>query len=103
CIRIFCMREGVSDTSTLSRLNKLVQIGSFQADDAEFIEAAYQSLMLFRLRENLRNLSLGQTPSNYINPNSLSKRQRSVLRESFLAIERLQTFTSSSFRVDGHL
>jgi CBS domain-containing protein len=103
CIRIFCMREGVSDTSTLSRLNKLVQIGSFQADDAEFIEAAYQSLMLFRLRENLRNLSLGQTPSNYINPNLLSKRQRSVLRESFLAIERLQTFTSSSFRVDGHL
>jgi CBS domain-containing protein len=87
----------------LSRLNKLVQIGSFQADDAEFIEAAYQSLMLFRLRENLRNLSLGQTPSNYINPNLLSKRQRSVLRESFLAIERLQTFTSSSFRVDGHL
>ncbi len=103
CIRVFSQRDGIADTSTLSRLNKLVQIGAFQADDAEYIEAAFQSLMLFRLRENLRGLSQGKAPDNYINPNMLSKRQRSVLRESFLAVERLQTFTSSSFHVDGHL
>ena len=103
CIRIFAMREGIFDTSTLARLNKLVSLEAISADDAEYYEAAYQSLMMFRIRGNLQKLSKGLVPDNYLNPNTLSKRQRTVLRESFIAIDRLQTFTGSSFRVEGYL
>ncbi len=103
CIRIFAMREGVADTCTLDRLKKLVDIDAFAADDAEYYEAALQSLIMFRIRENLRRLSMGLVPDNYINPEKLSKRERSVLRESFGAIERLQTATGVAFQVEGHL
>lgn len=103
CIRIFAMREGIPETNTLDRLNKLVQIEALAGDDAEYYEAALQSLMMFRIRENLRKLSLGLIPDNYMNPENLSKRQRSVLRESFLAIDRLQTATAVAFQVEGHL
>ncbi|KUO78839.1 MAG: hypothetical protein APF81_23650 [Desulfosporosinus sp. BRH_c37] len=103
CIRIFAMREGILDTSTLARLNKLVSLEAISADDAEYYEAAYQSLMMFRIRGNLQKLSKGLVPDNYINPSTLSKRQRTVLRESLIAIDRLQTFTGSSFRVEGFL
>ncbi|MHB1651156.1 MAG: DUF294 nucleotidyltransferase-like domain-containing protein [Desulfitobacteriaceae bacterium] len=103
CLRLFALREGITETNTLGRLNKLVQLQVFSSDEAEYFEAAIQSLMLFRVRENLRKLSLGKIPDNYINPNNLSKRQRSVLRESFVAVDRLQTLASTSFQVDGHL
>lgn len=103
CIRIFAMRESIDEVNTLARLNKLVQFETLSADDAEYYEAALQFLMIFRLRENLRKLSLGSTLDNYINPDNLSKRERSVLRESFLAVDRLQTITGVAFQVEGHL
>lgn len=103
CIRIFAMREGVLDTSTLARLSKLVSLEAISADDAEYYEAAYLSLMMFRIQGNLQTLNKGLVPNNYLKPNTLSKRQRTVLRESLIAIDRLQTFTGSSFRVEGYL
>lgn len=103
CIRLFALREGIRETSTLGRLHKLVQLEVFSADEAEYFEAAIQSLMLFRLHENLRKVSLGQVPDNYVNPNMLSKRQRSMLRESFIAVDRLQSLTAASFQVEAHL
>jgi CBS domain-containing protein len=100
CIRIFTLHEGLRENSTWDRLNKLVEVGAFPADEAEYLEASYQSLMLLRLRENLRKLGTGQSPDNCISPETLSKRQRSVLRESFMAIERLQSFTRRNFNLD---
>ncbi len=100
CIRIFSLHEGLRETSTLDRLTKLVRIGAIQADEAEYLEASYQSLMLLRLRENLRKLGMGLSPDNCISPEYLSKRQLSVLKESFMAIERLQNLTRSGFGID---
>ena len=102
-IRLFALREGIRETSTLGRLRKLVELEVFAYDEAEYFEAAIESLMLFRLHENLRKLSLGQLPDNYINPYMLSKRQRSMLRESFVAVDRLQSLTAVSFQVEAHL
>lgn len=102
CIRIFALREGIQETSTLARLNKLVQLQALPFDDAEYFETAFQSLMMFRIRSNLKEISRGQNPNNYINPNTLSKRQQSVLRESFMAVDRLQNLTGASFRVEGY-
>ena len=98
CIRIFAMREGVVEVNTLTRLKKLIQFEAISADDAEYYEAAFQSLMMFRMRENLRKLGLGLVPDNYINPTNLSERERSVMRESFLAVDRLQTVTGLAFQ-----
>ncbi|TLM99248.1 nucleotidyltransferase, partial [bacterium] len=78
------------------------QNGIFPRDDAEFWEAAYETLMNFRTRENLRKASQGLDPDNFINPYKLSKREQNVLREAFLAVSRLQGFTGSYFRVEGY-
>lgn len=97
CIRIFAIRKGLVEVNTLARLKKLVQLEVILSDDAEYYEVAFQSLMMFRMRENLRKLSLGLIPDNYINPSNLSERERSVMRESFLAVDRLQTITGLAF------
>lgn len=102
CIRIFSIRDGITVTNTFERLKALIAKGIMTKDDAEFIEASYETLLTFRNRENLRKISQGLEPDNYINPNSLSKREQAVLRESFQAITRLQNFTGSYFRVEGY-
>ena len=98
CIRIFGMWKSVVEVNTLARLKKLVEYEAISADDAEYYEVAFQSLMMFRMRENLRKLSLGMIPDNYINPTNLSERERSVMRESFVAVDRLQNVTRSAFQ-----
>jgi len=102
CIRIFSVRHGISDTNTFERINELTENEVLPADDAEFIEASYETLLTFRNRENLRKASIGLEPDNYINPYRLSKREQAVLREAFKAVTRLQNFTGSYFRVDGY-
>jgi len=101
CTRIFAIRDGITVTNTFNRISQLTAFGTLPRDDAEFIEAAYETLMTFRNRENLRKASIGLEPDNYINPYNLSKREQAVLREAFKATSRLQSFTGSYFRVEG--
>lgn len=102
CIRVFTYRDRIIETSTLGRLKELTTSGVIPQDDAEFYQAAYESLMMFRIRENLRKASLGQEPDNYINPYNLSKRESMALKEAIQAVNRLQSFTGSVFRVEGY-
>lgn len=101
CLRIFSLREGILETSTLERLKLLTKKEVISKDEAEFIEAAYQSLMMFRIRENIARVEQGLEPNNYINPYKLSKREQSVLKEAFLAVDRLQTFTGNTLAVES--
>jgi CBS domain-containing protein len=101
CIRIFSIRDGISETNTFLRICLLTDNKTLPKDDAEFIEAAYETLLTFRNRENLRKASIGLEPDNYLNPYKLSKREQAVLKEAFQAIDRLQSFTGSYFRVEG--
>lgn len=102
CLRIFAMRDKIQDTTTLGRLRELVRSGVIPPDDAEFYQTAYESLMTFRIRENLRKYSLGLEPDNYINPYVLSKMESLALKEALLAVDRLQSFTGAVFRVEGY-
>jgi CBS domain-containing protein len=101
CLRILAYKENVLETATLERLKILTKKEIISKEDSEFIEFAYQSLMMFRIRENLRKLEQGLEPDNYINPYLLSKREQNVLREAFLAVDRLQNFIGTAFMVDN--
>lgn len=102
CIRVFAFRDRIVETSTLGRLKELIAWEVIPQDDAEFYQAAYESLMMFRIRENLRKASSGQEPDNYINPYNLSKRESMTLKEALQAVDRLQSYTGSVFRVEGY-
>ncbi len=97
CLRIFCLREGIIHTNTFARLEALHKRDVFSADDFESFAAAYEALMMFRIRESLKQLSRGEIPDNYIAPDELSKREKAVLREAFLAADRLQNLTGHAF------
>ncbi len=99
CIRLFALQEGIQETSTFGRLKALRGGTVLKDDDIEFIEAAHENLMMFRIQEAARKMSRGEQPNNYINPYLLSKKEQSLLRESFLAVSRLQHLTEKHFLV----
>jgi len=97
CLRIFSLREGIVETNTFIRLEKLAKKRVLSAEDNELLENAYETLMMLRIRQSIRQLSAGQQPDNYLNPNDLSKRDKSALREALLAADRLQNLTGHAF------
>jgi CBS domain-containing protein len=97
CLRIFCLREGVIQTNTFERLTALHKRDVFSKDDYELYTAAYESLMMFRIKESLKQLGRGEIPDNYIAPDELSKRDKADLREAFIAADRLQNLTGHTF------
>jgi CBS domain-containing protein len=97
CLRVFSLREGIIHTNTFERLDALQKRSVFSIDDAEQFHSAYESLMMFRIQESLRQISQGQQPDNYITPDALSKKEKAILRESFLAADKLQNLTGHTF------
>ncbi len=96
-IRLFSLREGIRETNTFERLDRLKERGIFNPDDAEYIEAAYESLMMFRIRSAAEKMRLGLEPNSYINLEQLSKKEKNLLRESLLMAHRLQSLTAHTF------
>ncbi len=99
CLRVFSLREGIEETSTFLRVKELTEKNVFSCDDSEMVETAFEALMMFRIRESLKKIKQGQPPDNYITPKNMSKRERAILKEAFLAVDRLQNLTSYAFHI----
>ncbi len=97
CIRVFAMRYKITEPSTFGRLDQLVERGGIPRDDAEFIQASFETVMMFRIRQNVVKHRQGLAADNYITPAKLSKREQAVLKDALSVINRLQKLTSSNF------
>jgi CBS domain-containing protein len=97
CIRVFAIREGITATGTLKRLEELANKGVIPREDAEYIDAAYQSLLVLRIKNKLEKLAAGGEPDDYINLAALTKKEYDTLREAFLAASQLQNYTRAHF------
>lgn len=101
CIRLFALREGIKDTNTFERIRKLKERGVFKPDEAEHLEAAYETLMMLRIRDAIRKQKQSIEPNNYISPDELNRKEQSLLKESLLVINRLQLLAAHTFRVQS--
>lgn len=100
CIRIFAVRNGISETNTFRRLAELRKKGALKADEADFVETAFETLLMFRIRENLKKVKRGEKADNYLNPAGLSTQEREILKGAFTAVSRLQKLTGSTFTLE---
>ena len=99
-IRLFALRENFSSsTSTLSRLKFLEGKKIFTALEIENFYFAYETISLFRIKENLSKVKVNLTPTNLINPYHLARKDQLLLKEALIYAQKLQQLTAIAFRV----
>lgn len=99
CIRLFALREGIWETNSFERIKRLKARGVFNQDDAEYIEAAFESLMLFRIKASIDKIRDGSVPDSTLDLGCLDKKERILLKEAMLVVNRLQSLTEHAFHV----
>jgi CBS domain-containing protein len=89
-IRTLALGQKVFDTNTLDRISALVEKESLTPAEADDLRDAFNVIMLIRVRHHVNVLRQGGVPDNYVNPDELSIIQRTMLKEAFKTIDRLQ-------------
>ena len=89
-IRTLALGQKVFDTNTLDRISALVEKESLTPAEADDLRDAFNVIMLIRVRHHVNVLRQGGVPENYVNPDELSIIQRTMLKEAFKTIDRLQ-------------
>ncbi|MCX8204808.1 MAG: DUF294 nucleotidyltransferase-like domain-containing protein [Candidatus Nezhaarchaeota archaeon] len=107
-VKVLSLDQGVEATNTFDRLRALASRGSITQSLEEEASFAYNFLLSLKLREQLRGLQglekidPSSLPSGrFIHIDSLSKPERTLLREAFKTIRKLQTLVN--FRFAGGL
>ena len=96
-VRMFSLDALSEATNTFDRISALRDLS--YADEKLFrdLNEALEFLTLLRLQRQAEQSRDGKPFSNFINPDSLSHLQRSLLKEAFAAVTHAQSLVQSKF------
>jgi signal-transduction protein with cAMP-binding, CBS, and nucleotidyltransferase domain len=89
-IRLLALREGVEQTPTLERIRVLKETNVLGASEQEDLSAAFSLLTEVLLKKQLADFNAGRPINYYVDPKTLSKRQRWLLLDAFRSINTLR-------------
>jgi len=96
--RIYALKNGISQTNTLTRLFRLYTLNAISGKEYTDIVRSYNYLMNLRfLRQITTIFDEQKKPDNYIYPQNLSFLDKILLKEIFKMIEKLQQKLSFEF------
>jgi len=97
-IRTMCLEYEITQTNTIERIKELNNKGIIDKNFATELIESFDTLSSIRLKATLEAKSLDE--SNYINPQSLEKIQRDLLKDSFKIINKFKKFMSFHFHLN---
>lgn len=99
-VRFLALRHGVTETSTVGRLEALQAAGKVPEDLAEDLTQAFEFILSLRIRSQWAKIQAGGLPDNFIDPGQLSALERSLLKEAFKAVGRAQAVVRQEYYAD---
>jgi len=97
-VRTLCLEYEITQTNTIERIKELNNKGIIDKIFATELIESFDTLSAIRLKAALEAKSLDE--SNYINPQSLEKIQRDLLKDSFKIINKFKKFMSFHFHLN---
>lgn len=97
-VRIHALANGLVEVNTIDRLRALVDCKAMTIVDSRNIQDALQVLMQLRLTHQAQEIVKGLSPSNYINPASLSKIVAKQLKDAFGIVKDAQQGIKLKYR-----
>jgi len=96
--RLLALDAGIEATNTVDRLSAAQQLPYVDDVLRRDLLESFELLTLLRLEHQLQQLRAEQPLNNYVNPGNLTQLQRSLLKEAFRTITRVQSAISDRFR-----
>jgi CBS domain-containing protein len=97
-IRLLALDADVEHTNTSDRLAALPARRDQDPVLFQDLQEAFEFLTLLRIECQLRQVREGRPLSNYVAPEALTHLQRSLLKEAFRAVARVQSVIDENFR-----
>jgi len=97
-MQTYALSLGVRDTNTLDRLVAVGARGLFTASEVAEVSAAYEVMARLRLHRQLACLDAHVAPDNFIDPHTLGKADRLLLKEAFRTIAWVQRHLEDRFQ-----
>ncbi len=94
-VRILAIMNGIKETTTIKRIEALVEKGVIHKDDGEYFESAFVILLHYALKSQIKKFTKGQPLDTFLKPSRLSSRDRDLLKQAFKAVSALQELVSS--------
>ena len=98
-VRFFALEWGVSETSTLGRIQALKDKHSFVKEFSDELEHAFEFIMLLRIHHQFEQIKAGRLPDNFINPDTLSNLEKTTIKEAFHFIAKMQSLIIERFKM----
>ena len=98
-VRILAINQGIPASSTLKRIELLLQEKSFSPHMAKGLTDAYHVLTMQRILLQIKVIKGIQKNSHHLNPYQLTTEEREELRQSILRIEELQKVIHTNFSI----
>jgi CBS domain-containing protein len=97
-VRLFSLEKGVTETSTLERLEALRTRHPIVMEYGEELEQAFEFIMLLRIHHQYEQIEKGEEPDNFINPDNLSNLEKKILKESCQIISKIQDMIMKEYK-----
>ncbi|MBD3824857.1 MAG: cyclic nucleotide-binding protein, partial [Epsilonproteobacteria bacterium] len=97
-VRVLALKHGIMQTNTIERIKELNNHGVIDKNFAKELIESFDTLSTIRLKAMLESKDLSEV--NYINPNSLEKIQRDLLKDSFKIVNKFKKFMSFHFHLE---
>jgi CBS domain-containing protein len=99
-MRVCALSLGVRETNTVDRLLAAGAQGLFTAAEVEELRDGYEVMARLRLNHQLACLDAGHPPDNFIDPGTLRKADRVLLKQAFKALAYLQRWIGDRFQTE---
>jgi CBS domain-containing protein len=96
-LRTLSLSQKILKTSTLERIEGLVEKGVLPDTAGQDLREAFNLMMLLRIHHHVDLMNQGKDPDNYINPAKISSIHRTMLKTSFKAIDQVQKMIEVRF------
>jgi CBS domain-containing protein len=80
------LRHGIAATGTLARIDDLAGMGALDRDTRDHLRGAFDHITGLQLRQQIADYQAGQPIGNFVDPKTLTARERDLLKDGFRAI-----------------
>jgi CBS domain-containing protein len=98
-IKILVYAQGLTETNTLERIERLGREKILNPDQVEILTQAFETLLTLKIRNDLLGKEKQQDFENYLNPAHLSTRYKQLLKEAFWAVSEVQKIVRTRLKV----